>query len=117
MWPSCGLNLASSDVKENDDDDKDDDDDDDEDRDDDYDDDDDNNNNNKLNLTTSTCPHEDLLYDIGKSLVRMQHDDRQTHELTPHVQKFIDTTYGRLTMAFASAAMYSKLLLAAPLIH
>jgi len=89
MWSSCGLNLASSDVKENDDDDKDDDDDDDEYSDDDDDDDDDNNNNNnnKLNLTTRTCPHEDLLYDIGKSLVRMQHDNRQTHELTPHTYR------------------------------
>jgi len=40
--------------------------------------DDDDNNNNKLNVTTSACPREDLLYDIRKSLVRMQHDDRHT---------------------------------------
>jgi len=108
MWPSCGLKLAMSVVEENDDDDDDDDGDDD-----------DNNNNNTLNLTTSACPHEDLLYEIRKSLVRMQHDDRQTDTRADatHVQKFIDTTYGSLTMAFEYAAMYSELLLAASLIH
>jgi len=110
MWPSCELKLAISVVEENYDDD-----DDEDDGDVDGDDDD----NNKLNLITRECPHEDLLCDIRRSIVRTQHGDRQTDTRTDatHVQKFIDTTYGRLTMAFASAAMYSELLLAAPLIH
>jgi hypothetical protein len=82
MWPSCRLKLASYDVEENYDDDDDDDDDDDN-----------NNNNDKLNLTTSTCPREHLLHDIRKSLVRMQHDDRQTHELTPHTHRNLLTAH------------------------